>query len=48
VYCSFTNIGHVFAIVVTVIADDMCIIITNRNPSKFQEDIRNVIDIISD
>jgi len=47
VYCSFANIGHVVVIVVTVIVDDMCKIIANPNPSKFQEDIKNVIDNIN-
>jgi hypothetical protein len=46
VYCSFANIGHVF--IVTLIADDTCIAIANPNPSKFQEDIKNVIDNVND
>jgi len=29
-------------------ADDMSIIITNPSPSKFKEDINNIIDIIND
>jgi hypothetical protein len=48
VYCSFAAIGHVVVIVVTVIADDTYITIANSNPSKFQEDVKNVIDNIND
>jgi len=49
VCCSFANIGHVVVvIVVTVIADHTCVIISNPDPSKFQEDIKNVIDNIND
>jgi len=48
VYCPFANTGLVVIVVVTIIADDTCIIITNPNPSKFQEDIKNVVDNIND
>jgi hypothetical protein len=48
VYCSFASIGHIVVIVVTVIADGTCIIIANPNPSKFQDDVKNVLDNIND